>query len=748
VSRKSKLQRTRSDELDKRLQGCYRQGADEEFIELVHDRPADACRCAAAGLYGEVVDRALRRALAAGDLAASERICQRLLREARARPLALAAAAAGHLAAGRREEAGLALAELAAAGGDGTPLGPALAALATLAGPCPPGAPAADGGALDTPEAQAVWSFYRGLQALAAGGPAPATAEIAALARSLDSLRAALGGDRALADLLADADKCLHLLAVVASAERVVRRPRGGGRQEAGAPGGTGSFLKVAREVAKPLLAVLRADAWPPLLEPLRHALRERWRSLLSWLAEQPDAAAVWAELYSISPPLFALDLETAGGSSLESGAQALRRWIQGRSLLSAKSLGELARWLSLAAKSEPEPGRLVRLWALELWAWDQEEAAEDPGDPVGVAPGARPLMSALLRLEPMAAQCRNRIPAEQQREVARWLADQLVDLCQGVRFCRSMAVTAESLLAHLPDDPGLLVVGLAAAACSANLDAGKRFGSRIAARGVAGGADQEKILGLVSEIAIEETKVAAPVLRQLRPLLPDEAWPRVQSLMAQEMAEGILTSYRFDLDLDFRRLRRELDLCSDTLGECPELTALVAAVDCIDPAGRGASRALGRVLGDLSGLEPALIAFRVVAAASAHGARQVEEAFQDARRVTLDRLDERWRLWRPVLVPLVIGADRRQRQHLKAMLTRLRGRQEVNEIDRQAYGEILSEIDLAVRLERQTWRQLGRELSFDTTGPEAGRPQAQGTGARRRSRPKAAADDQLSIDF
>lgn len=747
MSRKSKLQRTRSDELDKRLQGCYRQGADEEFIALVHDRPADATRCSAADLYGEVVDRALRRALAAGDLAGGERICRRLLREARARPLALAAAAAGHLAAGRGEEARLALAELAAAGGGGTPLGPALAA---LAGSWPPGAPLPDGGALDTPEAPAVWGFYRGLQALAAGGPPPPTAELAALARSLDSLRAALGGDRALADLLADADRCLHLLGVIASAERVVRRPRGGSRPRAGVPAGCGSFLEVAREVAKPLLAVLRADAWPSLLEPLRHALRERWRSLLSWVAEQPDAAVVWAELYSISPALFALDVETAGDSSPESGAQALRRWIQGRSLLSAKSFGELARWLSLAAKSEPEPGRLARLWALELWAWDQEEAAEDTDDPAGVAPGVvRPLMSALLRLEQMAAQCRHRIPAEQQREVARWLADQLVDLCQGVQFCRSMAVAAENLLAHLPDDPGLLVVGLAAAAFSTNLDAGKRFGSRIAAHGVVGSADQEKILRLVPEIAMEETKVAAPVLRQLRPLLPDEAWPRVQSLMAQETSQVVCSSFRYGLGLEFRHLRRDLDLCRAALGDCAELAALVAAVDCVDPAARGASLALGRALGGLPGLEPALIAFRVLAAATTHGHPGVEEAFQECRRVTLDRLDERWRLWRPMLVPLVVGTDRRQRQRLKSMLTRLRERQDVSEIDRLAYNEILAHIDLTARFEREARREMGREPFFDTAaGADEGRPRAQGTGARRRSRPKAAADDQLSIDF
>jgi hypothetical protein len=746
VSRKSKLQRTRSDELDKRLQGCYRRGADEEFIDLVHDRPADACRCSAAGLYGEVVDRALRRALAVGDLAASEGICRRLLREARARPLALAAAAAGHLAAGRKQEARLALAELAAAGGGGTPLGPALAA---LAGPSPPGAPLPDGGALDTPEAQAVWGFYRGLQALAAGGPPPATAEIAALARSLDSLRAALGGDRALADLLADADKCLHLLGAIASAERVIRRPRGGSRPQAGIPAGCGSFLEVAREVAKPLLAILRTDAWPPLLEPLRHALRERWRSLLSWVAEQPDAAAVWAELYAISPPLFGLDVETAGGSSPESGALALRRWIQARSFLPAKSFGELAHWLSLAAKSEPEPGRLARLWALELWAWDQEEAAADTDDPAGVAPGARPLMSALLRLEQMAGQCRHRIPAEQQREVARWLADQLVDLCQGVQFCRSMAVAAESLLAHLPDDPGLLVVGLAAAAFSTNLEAGRRFGSCIAAHGVVGSADQEKILRLVPEIAMEETKVAAPVLRQLRPLLPDEAWPRVQSLMAQEMSQVVCSSFRYGLGLEIQRLRRDLELCRASLGDCAELAALVAAVDCIDPAVRGANLALGRALGGLPGLEPALIAFRVLAAAATHGMPRVEEAFQECRRVTLDRLDERWRLWRPMLVPLVVGTDRRQRQRLKSMLTRLRERQDVSEIDRLAYNEILAHIDLTARFEREAWREMGRQPSFDTAaGADEGRPRAQGTGARRRSRPKAAADDQLSIDF
>jgi hypothetical protein len=808
VSRKSKLQRTRLDELDRRLRGFHRQGADETFVELVQERSADFYRCSAASLYGEVVDRALRRALAAGDLTRSERILRRLLREARSRPLALVAAAVGHLAAGRTEEARQALAAVAAAGGasaesgTGGSAGPAAAAapaplisaLAALAGSSPPHAPAAPslaagagaampqgasdldrlgeamatrgagagersaspslpgGAGLETSEAQAVWSFYCGLEALGAGGSPPATAEITALTRSLESLRTALGEDRALADLLADADKCLRLLAVIASAERAIRGPRRG-RSGGGITGGMAPFFEVAREVSKPLLAVLRAASWHPLLEPLRRALAERWRSLLAWVSEQPDAAAGWAELYSISPPLFALDLEVGAGSSPEGGAQALRRWIQAQSVLSAQSFGELARWLALSAKNEPEPGRLVQLWALELWAWDQEEAKAEADEAAAAAPGAvRPLMSALLRLEQMAAQCRHRIPAEQQREVARILAERLVDLCTGVQFCRSMAAAPESLLLHLPDDPGLLVVGLGAAACSSNPDAGKRFAARIAARGVVDGADRERVLQLTSEVALEVTEVAVPVLRQLRPLLPDEAWAGVRSLMVREVAGRVGSSLRYGPDLDFLHLRRDLELCRTSLGDCAELAALAAAVDCIDSAAGDASHRLFQTLESLPGLEPALIAFRVLTVASTHGDRRIEEAFQECRGVTLDRLDGRWRLWQPVLVPLVVGANRRQRQRLRSMLLEARQRQGASEIDRKVYDEILAEIEVLARLERQTRRELGWALPFATdAGADAEHRRAQGAGgagARRRTRPKAAADDQLSLEF
>lgn len=773
MSRKSKLQSSRLDELDRRLQGLYRQGADEAFIDLVQDRSGDACRCPAAGLYGEVVDRALRRALAAGDLVRSERIWRRLLRDARARPLALAAAAACHLAAGRAEEARRALDELAAggaaSGGDaaGEPAPASLVArLAALATPMAArGAGEAEGsgepelpdrGGLETPEAQAVSRFYRGLAAVGAGGP-PATAEITALGRNVATLRAACGGDRAAADLLADADRCLQLLGLMASAETAIRHSRRG-RPAGKSSGGMESFFEVARQVARPLLAVLRAERWPPLLEPLRQALRGRWRSLLAWVAEQPDAAAAWAELHAISPPLLALELEVGAGSSPEGGMQEVRRWIQARSLLAAQSFAELARWLAQAARNEPQPGRLAQLWSLELWAWDREEAkalADEEGD---VVPGraflgpdaARPLASELNRLEQMATWCRQRIPADQQPEVARVLAAQLVQLCQAVRFGRSMAAAAESLLLHLPDDPGLLVVGLAGAACSSNVEAAKRFAVRIAARGQAGATDQETVLRLVSEIVMEQTGVAVAVLLMLRPLLPEEAWPRVQSLLAQELAAAVRGSCRYDLDLDFRRLRQDLELCRDKLGDAAELTALAAAVDCIDPAGGGDGRSLRQVLERLPGLEPALTALRVLAVANTHAAaRPAEAALQECRRLAVDRLDERWRLWQPVLPALVIGADPRQRRRLREMVMALRRRRDVSEADRKAYEEILTEMDLLARLQRHTRRVLGWLPPLDpTAGPEAGRRQARGEGEPRRKRPKAAADDQLDLDF
>jgi hypothetical protein len=857
VSRKSKLQRTRLDELDRRLQSCHRQGADEAFIELVQDRSGDATRCPAARLYGEVVDRALRRALAAGDLARSERIWRHLLRDARSRPLALVAGAACHLAAGRLDEARRALAELTAAGdgvavdgggaaggsggrvaagaadglvGAGAPGGrvaagasgnggepgaaggggvaepaPAglLAKLAALAGPSLPGTPPAASalsppaprrgaatpprgaaapprgaadlerlgqamaprpaggverkaapslpgkGGLDTAEAQTVWSFYRGLATLGAGGPPPETAEIRELGRTVASMRLFMAGDRAAADLLAATDRCLLALAAIAAAETTIRR-RQRGRPARRTSEGIASLLGVAREVAKPLLAVRRADAWHPLLEPLRQALRERWRSLLAWLAEQPDAAAAWAELHAISPQLLALDVEVGAVSSPGSGAQPLRRWSEARSLLSAGRFGELARWLVQAAKSEQEPWRLVQLWSLELWAWDREDARVHDGE-AGAAPfeTAPPLIHQLLRLEQMAAQCRHGIPHEHQRGVARVLAATLTSLCQGVRFCRSMAVTAESLLLYLPDDPGLLVAGLAGAACSSNPDAARRFASRIAARGVADANDQERVLQLVSEIVAEETSVAAPVLCQLRPLLPEAAWPRVQGLMAQELASVVCGSYRFGLGLEYRLLRRDLELCRSTLGDTAELAALAAAVDCVDSAVRCTGHALRQALARLPGLEPALIACRVLAVASTHGDRSVEEAFEECRRLTLDRLDERWRLWRPLLVPLVMGADRRQRQRLRSMLAELGHRRDISDIDRKAYHEILEEIDLVTRVERQTRRGFSLVPPFEPAAPrEPGERRTRGAGGRRRTRPKADGDDQLDFGF
>jgi hypothetical protein len=799
VSRKNKLQRTRLDELDRRLQDFHRHGDDGAFVELARERAADLCRCAAASLYGEVVDRALRRALAAGDLARTEWILRRLLREARARPLALAAAAVDHLAAGRAEEARLALASLAAGGAEvsgggsgGAPATPPPLLVQALAALCPPGEPTAPalpaqagtpparagptdldrlgeavaalaaskagspaarqparGVRLETPEAQAVWRFYLGLKSLETRGSPPATAEIGALGESLAALRAALGGDRALADLLGDADRGLHLLGVISSAEGVIRRPPRGR-----AAGGSSRHLRVlldlAREIAKPLSSVLRADPWPPLLEPLRRAVRERWRSLLAWAIEQPGAAAIWAELYSISPPLFSLDLELGSDPSPEGGAQALRRWAKARSLLSAQSFGELARWLALTARAEPAPERLVQLWALELWAWDREEEKEESAE-APVAPGVTPpLMNALVRLEQMASECPHRIPPEQQREVARILAEQLLGLCEGVQFCRSMTAAAESLLLHLPDDPRLLVVGLAAAACSSNPDAAHRFASRITARGAVGGADQEQVFRLVSEIVLEPAEVAVSILRRLRPLLPEESWPRARSLMVGEVTGTLCSSLRrYGCDLDFGLLRRDVELCRAALGDCTELAALAAAAACIEPTAGATRLVLRQDLARLPGLEPALIAFRVLAEASRDGGPRVEEAFHESRGIALDRLDGRWRLWQPVLVPLLVGASPRQRQRLRSMVRELRGQQGASESDRRAYTSILEEIEVLARFERRVRRELDWMPHFDPSpGPSPDRRGGPEAGRRRRSRPKAAAGDQLSLDL
>jgi hypothetical protein len=712
---KLKKERVRLDALEGRLERLYRQGDDEGFLELAQGRARDLSPAAAA-LYGQVADRALRRALAGADLPRVQRLLSRIGRNGRSRPLVALAETVVPLGEGRLDEARARLAAVAAEESGGAPWPTGLAA--ALAALCAPGAlsGAADSGGTAAPEAQAIQRFYRALAAVQEREFRPRPAEAEELRQAAEALRTALPADPAVQRLLEATQERLRLLAELGELEKALLRRKGAGFLPL--------FLERVKGLSRPLLAALRDGPPAAMLRPLHHALRLRWRDLLALVAEREGAA--WAGLHAAWPALAAVDLELVGGPEGPRNRAAVRE------LLEAKDYPQLARLLASLSGAEKAPGRMTLLWSLELWAW--ERAADMGGEEDRfLALAEPPEHTALVRVGRMAGDVAGRLPAEQRPEAARFLREQLFDLLDDQFFCNHSLEAAAALLRHLPDDPGLLLVALTAAACAKDGRTQNLFAARIAARGEARTTDRETVLRLVSQIVLEEAEVLARVLPSLRLLLGDEAWPKALEIVLRSVTDFVCSGLGPGYDgADLRRLTRELETYRAALGERPELAALETALDCVRPDGGGAP-ALRNLLGRTPQLEPALVALRVLAAASSPWAPPaVDKAFEHAREAVISRLDLRWRLWSPVLPGLLIGASRSQVRLLRDRIGRLLLSEGLEEEDRQALKQALETIAELQRIESAMRRESKKA--------EPGR--------RRRKQRRKAGKDQLSFEL
>ncbi len=446
------------------LEELYLQGASEEFLLLAEQLPDPAASPIAAE-WTEMAERAVRESLAGGDLGRLSRLVRTLRRSSRLRPLAVLAETVLDLAAGRLEAARGRLAELAALAGKGKgdagpvprDLLPALEALAReepdLTGPQPASHPIA-AGHREEPYLRAVGGLFAALKSLEAGSFALAPLapnERRDLARHLTAVRSAAPAELAesseLHRLLAGAGRSLSLLADLAALE---------GEGQANSQKVAGWLRGAGAELA----AALGGSA-PPLLAPLRHALRQRWRAVLERVAAREGSAGL-AVLWAAAPDLLAHDVDLP-----RRGSAAVREADQARQLLAAGRYGDLARLLrsrhrtatagsaGFAGFAGFDSGELASLWSLELWAIDQ--IPEDDG-------GEPPPHRTIVRLHQMAGELGQRFPPELRPEVARVLRDRLFEACQRASFCDHVGWTALSLLEHLPDDAGLLVAGVAGA--------------------------------------------------------------------------------------------------------------------------------------------------------------------------------------------------------------------------------------------------------------------------------------------
>jgi hypothetical protein len=815
MSRRRKLERTRIEELDERLESLYRQGADEGFLDLAHERAKDLAECGAARLYGEVADRALRQALACGDLRHAERLLRRLRREIRACPLAVVVQVALSLWEGRYEEARGALATLDAAadGPPGSAAGaagagaavppPLLAALAALCSADPGSSmlaprgrsparrdqpspavspqvclypealdlarlrqavaasvaqagsaarrPLAPGGGLETAEARAVWSLYEELAAIGARGSMPAAAAVASLQRCLNALPTALASEPAVKSLLATAAQSARLLGEAITLERGMRHGSQRGRSAEISAHGR-SLLHWAQRNHRSLVEALGVapPAQASWLRPLHHALRRRWRALLQMVAEDEGAAAVWAELQASSPALFALELEAGGQGA--AAAQRLRGWDQARRLVAAGEHGELARLLASAARGEEAPERLVLLWSLELSAHEREEVAALADEGPAILAGPTPRAGAnLARLGQMAEQIAARLPPEQRADVARFLSERLLVLCEKLPFSRTTAAAAAALLRELPNEPALLLAALAGAVCSGDRRAEERLAAHIVTLGPARGAGKEGVLRLLPEVAVEAVDDAVRILRSIRPLLPEAEWPQALGLVVREILAFVGAAVRWGCSgLDLEDLRHDLRLFRGVLSECVEFAAVEAAVDCLDPAA-GGERVLRKFLARTPGLEPALVVFELLTKAYGGGAPVFEE-LNASRSVVLDRLDSRWQLWLPLLSLLLLGASRQQIRRLRQRVVELERRKDLAEVDREALVGALRTIAILPRVERSMRRDLERSWAPPLVWPADEGTRREGGPARTRTKPRPRRKDggggQLDLDL
>jgi hypothetical protein len=542
MSRKRQLkkERARLEELDRQLERLARQGADEAVLELARGR-AGELGPASLEIWSQAADRALRRALAGADLARVKRLLAWIGQSPGTIPGLLGLAeAVVHLDEGRPGEARTALASAA----DGPPgLVAAVAAVAALLDPCPP-----DG--IEDAGVPAVRSLREALSSLPQGG------EPERLRPVLAELRAALPAGAAAARRLLDAmDEALHLLDGLSAAERE--------------PGRT-------RALFRPLLAVFRAGPPAPLLRPLHHALRLRWRSLLERVAEREGPAA-WIDLHEVAPALFALDLEISGGP------ESLRRWFEVHGLRRNGLYRQLAGLLASLGGTETAPGRRVLLWSLELWAWEQAERAEvergKDAFEILVRPES-PDLEALRRLGRMAEEAAIVLPSEQRPGAARFLRARLIGLSEQLLSTHA-AEAAEALLRHLPDDPGLLFIALAGARASGDLRRQKRIEARIEARTPARGAaprgDRGTLLRLVSHLTLGSTELIAGLLPLLRPLFDEEAWPQALDIVLLDFTEYVRDSleWSFGDPGEAGSLLRELEIYRASLSGRPGFAAL-----------------------------------------------------------------------------------------------------------------------------------------------------------------------------
>jgi len=712
MSRKRALKKLqkRQESVLTQLEELYLQGAGDEFLALA-EQLEDPAASPLAAEWTEMVERAVHRSLACGDLGRIERLLRPLRRSGRLRSLAVLVEAVLDLAAGRLEAARNRLASLAAGKDETLGLPPEL--LPSLQGL------AQDGPDPRAPYFQATQELFSALQRLEAGACAPAAADRENLARHLEAVRSAAPAESGeLHRFLDGAGRCLSLLAGLAALLEGDRPP-------------TSQEVAGWLQRPGPLLAVLDSSG-PPLLAPLQHAVRLRWHAVLERVAAREGAPGL-AALWMVDPKLLAHDV------ALPCGSAALRETALARQLLSARCHEDLARLLRSRSRTASDSGELAALWSLELWAIGQVPDEEET---------ELPPHRKIVRLQQMAEETGKRFPPERRTEVARVLRGELFDVCQEAFFCEHVAWATLSLLEHLPDDIGLLMAGVAGASAGEDAKALKALEARLA-RGIEAQArDLEVCRRLMIEISHEDPWYLAPILERLRPLFAGDAWPEIATLVACEMGGSFARTLREESLDDWGDLsltRSALDSLRPLLAGTPGFAAIEAVLDCWQPNQRAAEKRIEKLLSTFPDLDAPLAAFKVLDRSllpwSPKGGHVALDRFAQA---VIDRLDGRWQLWCPSVPFLAMISEAGGSQRLEKKIRLILSSPELAAEGREALEQALAAIRELEELRKTLESPRGRNRrSPDPEPREPPQPKR-----KPRARRSAGATPQLQLDL
>jgi hypothetical protein len=690
--RSLKKQQKRQESALTRLEDLYRRGVDDEVLVHAAEPVANLAGSPFAAKWTEVADRAVRQSLAAGDLGRLERLLGSLRRSGPLRPLAILGEGVLDLAAGRLDAA---RSRLAAEGvADALPP-PLLAKLQGLARDAP------DLSQDDDPYLRAAVELFAALQGLETRSFSPTLADRQALSRGLQALRTlAPAEDSQLRRILAAGDQSLSLLAALEALEAWLAEPPEGGEAR-----GSEAVILWLRELG-PRAAAL-GETEPPLLAPLHHAVRMRWRSVLAEVAAQEESPGL-AALYAAEPKLLAhaVDLEDGGTGGLAD----LRQGAQAKQLLASGRYEELIRLLRSRSRTAVSSGDLAALWSLELWAGRRSSRMEENEEDEDWAPDLTQLSDhdILVRLGEMAAEVGRRFPPEQRAEVARVLRDELFELCEVAGFCDHTAEAALALLEHQPGDSGLLIAGVAGAIAGDAPRLLRALESQISGAGRANAGPVEQ--RLMEQVAQEGPRRLPRILDKMKPLFSAVAWAQVAELVGREVGDilaQVLCVSAFEATEGSEPASRtrtgaraSLELLRPALAGTLGFAAIELTVDCWRPDRAVAEKRLAGFLALSSRCEGILAALPMLEKALVPWAPQgVEVAFRGLAQAAVDRLDDRWQLWGPVVPVLAVAVDDGALQRLKKKVRQLLVSPGIQEKGRQVLEEGLEAIDHVERM-------------------------------------------------